>query len=181
VDALAKSTGATARVVQEWLAVLARCFQLHEALGVLELERVLDGASEELDRHRLGLHKASRNRLATITETTRRILARMDAVAELTSGEVLRNPFSSRKVVSSINYSGAEIVQFHRAIGLHDDRQEVEAMRWLAAVGDVRDDAIAKGAAAVGAGVKLGAEGFDRARRGLGQIAADVSDKLLKE
>lgn len=32
--------------VHEWLAVLARCFQLQEGLGVLELDRVLEAAPE---------------------------------------------------------------------------------------------------------------------------------------
>jgi hypothetical protein len=181
VDALAKSTGETARVVQEWLAVLARCFQLHDALGVLELERVLDAAPDELDRHRLGLQKASRNREATITEATRRILARMDEVAALTSGEVLRNPFNSRKVVTSINHTGAEIVQFHQAIGVHDEREAIEAKRWLTAAGDVRDETFAKGAEAIQVGVKLSADTYGKARKGLGRFAADVSEKLLKD
>jgi hypothetical protein len=181
VDALAKSAGETARVVQEWLAVLARCFQLHDALGVLELERVLDAAPDELDRHRLGLQKASRNREATITEATRRILARMDEVGGLTSGEVLRNPFNSRKVVASINQTGAEIVQFHQAIGVHDEREAIEAKRWLTAAGDVRDDAIAKGAEAIEVSVKLSTDTYGKARKGLGRFAADVSEKLLKD
>ena len=41
--------------VQEWLAVLARCFQLQEAVGVLALDRVLDTSPKELDQHRLAL------------------------------------------------------------------------------------------------------------------------------
>mgnify|MGYP007112053688 CR=1 FL=1 len=30
--------------IQKWLAVLARCFELHDAVGLLELDRVLDAA-----------------------------------------------------------------------------------------------------------------------------------------
>ncbi|WP_433226234.1 hypothetical protein [Actinomadura formosensis] len=41
--------------VREWLAVLARCFQLQDAIAVLELDRVLDASPKELDGHRLGL------------------------------------------------------------------------------------------------------------------------------
>jgi rRNA processing protein Krr1/Pno1 len=37
--------------VREWLAVLARCFQLQDAIAVLELDRVLDASPEELDGH----------------------------------------------------------------------------------------------------------------------------------
>lgn len=38
--------------VREWLAVLARCFQLRDVFSVLELDRVLDDSPDELDAHR---------------------------------------------------------------------------------------------------------------------------------
>src|SRR4051794_14179013 len=44
--------------VQEWLAVLARCFQLQDGVAVLELDRVLDADPDELDRHRSALRAA---------------------------------------------------------------------------------------------------------------------------
>ena len=56
--------------VEKWLAVLARCFQLHDAVGVLELDRVLDASPEELDQHRLGLRAAREDRLGIIAEST---------------------------------------------------------------------------------------------------------------
>ena len=58
--------------VQKWLVVLARCFELHDAVGVLELDRVLDASPDELDRHRLGLKSARRDRLELISERTER-------------------------------------------------------------------------------------------------------------
>lgn len=48
--------------VREWLAVLARTFQLQDGLAVLELDRVRDASPEELDAHRVGLTAARRNR-----------------------------------------------------------------------------------------------------------------------
>ena len=56
---------------QEWLAVLARCFQLQDAIAVLELDRVLDAAPDELDGHRLGLKAARQDRLELISRTHR--------------------------------------------------------------------------------------------------------------
>ena len=50
---------------QGWLAVLARCFQLQNAIAVLELDRVMDAAPGELDGHRLGLKAVRQNRLNT--------------------------------------------------------------------------------------------------------------------
>ena len=52
--------------IQEWLAVLARCFQLQDGIAVLELDRVLDAAPDELDRHRIALRAARQKRLETI-------------------------------------------------------------------------------------------------------------------
>src|SRR5690606_41269963 len=54
--------------VRKWLIVLARCFELHDAVGVLELDRVLDASPDELDRHRLGLKSARRDRLELRSE-----------------------------------------------------------------------------------------------------------------
>ena len=51
---LAKTSKEAESKVQEWLAVLARCFQLQDAIAVLELDRVLDASPDELDGHRLG-------------------------------------------------------------------------------------------------------------------------------
>jgi hypothetical protein len=52
---VAKASSEVDSKVPEWLAVLARCFQLQDALAVLELDRVLDASPDELDQHRLGL------------------------------------------------------------------------------------------------------------------------------
>lgn len=57
---LAKTSGKAAHTVHEWLAVLARCFHLHDALAVLELDRVLDAAPDELERHSIALTRSRR-------------------------------------------------------------------------------------------------------------------------
>jgi hypothetical protein len=64
----------TESTVQECLAVLARCFQLQDAIAVLELDRVLDAAPDELDRHRLGLRAARQNRLELISRSAERLM-----------------------------------------------------------------------------------------------------------
>ena len=53
--------------VQKWLVVLARCFELHDAVAVLELDRVLNASPDELDRHRRGLKSARQDRLELIS------------------------------------------------------------------------------------------------------------------
>ena len=73
---LAETAKAAEAEVQKWLVVLARCFELHDAVGVLELDRVLDASPDELDRHRLGLKSARRDRLELISERTEHLLDR---------------------------------------------------------------------------------------------------------
>ena len=78
--------------VQGWLVVLARCFQLQDAIAVLELDRVLDAAPDDLDGHRLGLKASRRKRLDTISRSTERLMARMDAAADTANAKVLLHP-----------------------------------------------------------------------------------------
>lgn len=181
VDDLAKTSGKAARTVHEWLAVLARCFQLHDALAVLELDRVLDATPDELDRHRIGLTSARQNRRELIVHTTARLLARIDAIAALTDGEILRNPFSSRTVTESVERTGADIARFHEVLGVPVERQALEAKRWTQAAVDIRDDAIAKGAEGVRATARASGKAVDDARHKLGRFAGDVSQRLLKQ
>src|SRR5690606_8763223 len=67
---LAKAAKSAEDSTQEWLAVLARCFQLQEATAILELDRVFDAAPDELERHRLGLRTARQNRIELIARST---------------------------------------------------------------------------------------------------------------
>src|SRR6185503_21145543 len=95
IGELAERTKEAEAEVQTWLVVLARCFELHDAVGVLELDRVLDASPDELDRHRLGLRSAQRNRLELISERTERLLGRMNAAAGMANSKVLFNPKQS--------------------------------------------------------------------------------------
>jgi hypothetical protein len=67
---LANSAKEAESKVRGWLVVLARCFQLLDAIAVLELDRVLDAAPDDLDGHRLGLKASRQKRLETISRST---------------------------------------------------------------------------------------------------------------
>ena len=125
VGDLAKTAKEAEAEVQKWLAVLARCFQLHDAMAVLELDRVLDASPDELDRHRLGLKAARRDRLELISQSTEHLLARMDAAVGKANSKVLFNPTSPRRSSSratmspsasttSTGCSGSSLVASHR-------------------------------------------------------------------
>lgn len=102
---------------QEWLAVLARCFQLQDAIAVLELDRVLDAAPDDLDGHRLGLRAARRQRLDTISRSTERLMTRIDAATSMANTKVLVHPRRSPAVVQSGNHVSTAIVDFQGRSG----------------------------------------------------------------
>ncbi len=93
---LARATEQAEEKAQEWLAVLARCWQLQDAIAVLELDRVLDAAPDDLDGHRLGLKAARQNRLEFLSRTTERLTTRLDAAAARANTKVLMHPAKSR-------------------------------------------------------------------------------------
>src|SRR3954464_5670255 len=55
IAALAEAAKAAESKAENWLAVLARCFQLQDAIAVLEIDRVMEIAPDDFDGHRIGL------------------------------------------------------------------------------------------------------------------------------
>lgn len=166
--------------VTEWLAVLARCFQLHDALAVLELDRVLDTSPEELDRHRVALKVARGRRLELISRSTAHLLTRIDSAAGTANTKVLLHPASSRAVVQSSNQVVTAVVDFHGRLGIEDDRQALEARRWLDAVTEVKDKALETGAEGVDAARRLGNGTLDRARSVTGRLSGEIATRTLR-
>ena len=141
VGDLAKIAKDAETEVQKYLSVLARCFQLHDAMGVLELDRVLDASPEELDRHRLGLQAARRDRLQLISHCTERMLGRMNAAASSANLKVLLHPTTAPDVVRSRNNVAVGIHEFHGMLGIESGHESSDATRWVDAAGDQWDKA----------------------------------------
>lgn len=161
---------------KEWLLVLARCLQLQNMLGVLELDRVLDADPTELEGHRLGLKIAHHDRLELIAQSTERLVARMDAAAGTANAKVLLNPISSREVVQASNQFGVAVVEFQTRLGIEHGRQELEARRWADAATEARDKALSTGAEGVDAARRLGSQAVDRAKSGTGKVSSGIAD-----
>ncbi|MFR9777801.1 hypothetical protein ACL02O_17325 [Micromonospora sp. MS34] len=162
---------------QEWLAVLARCFQLQDAIAVLELDRVLDASPGELDGHRLGLKAARQNRLELISRCTERLMARMDAAADKANTKVLLHPMDSPAVVQSSNHVSIAVVDFHGRLGIEGARQSSEARRWADAAKEARDKALETGADGVGAARRLGNETLGRAKWATGKLSSRIAER----
>jgi len=164
VGELAKTTKAAEAKVREWLAVLARCFQLQDAVAVLELDRVLDASPEELDKHRVGLAAARQSRLDMIKRTTETLLVRMDAAAHVSNSKVLLHPIDSRAVVNATNHVAVGVVEFHELLKIENSREVLEAVRWLDAAAGVRDNVLETGTEGVDAAARFGNEALGSAR-----------------
>ena len=180
IGELAKTAKEAESKVQEWLAVLARCFQLQDAMAVLELDRVLDASPEELDRHRLALRTARNNRLELISRSTERLMARMDTAAGTANTKVLLHPTTSRDVVHSSNHVANAVADFHGRLGIERGRQSLEARRWADAATEARDKALETGADGVDAARRLGSGTLDRAKSATGKLSNRITERALR-
>ncbi|MGY2065608.1 hypothetical protein [Blastococcus sp. SYSU DS0619] len=177
---IAKSAKEAEVKAQEWLAVLARCFQLQDAIAVLELDRVLEVAPHDLDGHRVGLKAVRAKRLETISQCTRQLLARMDAAAGTANANVLLNPLQSPAVVRSREQVAVTVSDFHGRLGIDSGQQSVEAREWSAAAVELRDSVFATGAEGLGAAKTLGSETFDRAKSVTGKLSSGIAGRSLR-
>ncbi|MFC7273806.1 hypothetical protein ACFQS1_07440 [Paractinoplanes rhizophilus] len=165
---------------REWLAVLARCFQLQDAIAVLELDRVLDASPDELDGHRLGLKAARQNRLELISRTTELLVNRMNAAAGMANAKVLLHPTASPAVVRSSNNVAVSIHEFHGRLGIESGRESAEARRWVDAATEAKDKALETGASGVDAARTLGSKTLDRAGSVTGKLAGGIAERARR-
>jgi hypothetical protein len=160
---IAKATKEAEPRVREWLAVLARTFQLQDGAFVLELDRVLDASPDELDSHRLGLATARQNRLELIGRSTARLLTQMDETVRKANSKVLLNPFDSPAAVKLSNQVTTGVLDFRGRLGIESGHQAKDAKRWGQAAAEVRDKVLAAASEGANAAERFGAETLDRA------------------
>lgn len=178
VGDLAKLSGAAEETVEEWLAVLARCFQLQDGLDILELDRVLDSSPDDVSRHRTALRAARAKRRDDISKSTARLLSRMDAAATGANEQVLLHPLKAGRVVRSGNEVAGDVLVFHEKLGITGERSAIEAKPWREAVGDARDDAVEiteRSAKAVG---DFSVKTFEGAREGAEKLVESAAERM---
>lgn len=177
---LAEASKRAESTVGEWLAVLARCFQLTDAIAILELDRVFDAAPSELDAHRRGLRAARQDRLDTISRSTDGVMARLDAAASRANAKVLMHPNASPAVVQSRDHVSVAVAGFEGRLGIESGRQPMDATRWREAALDVRDRALETGAERAGAARDLGSVAFNRARSTTSNVAGRFAERAKR-
>jgi len=174
---LAKTGKEAEAEVEKWLSVLARCFQLHDAVGVLELERVLDASPDELDRHRLGLRAARRDRLELMSGSTDDLLARMNAAVGAANSKVLLHPTKSPAVVESRNRVAADVYDFRGLLEIESGRESSEAKRWSEAAAESWDKVRETGTESVDTVKRLGSKTSGQARSVRDKLSDTIAER----
>jgi hypothetical protein len=150
--------------VQKWLIVIARCFELLDEVGILELDRVLDASPEELDSHRIGLKSARIDQLDSVLEATEYLVERMKASVDKANSKVLFNPMQSPSVVKSAKQIFSGIRELRDLLGIEFDDESSDARRWADAAserwGQVREQS---------------SDGLDKAK----DLSSSAADKAL--
>jgi hypothetical protein len=153
---LMKMTQEAASDIQKWLVVLARCFELLDAIGILELDRVLDASPEELDSHRVGLKSARREQLDYILERTDYLLIRTTAAVNKANSNVLFNPVQSPAVIKSCNQVVSMILDLRTLLGIVASADSSQAIKWTDAASVQWDKVRGSSAEGVDVAKKLG-------------------------
>ena len=170
---IAKATAEAEPKVSEWLAVVARTFQLQDGVSVLELDRVLASSPNDLDNHRLGLRTARQNRLQLIGRSTARILTQMDQTIQKANSKVLLNPFDSPAAVKSSNRVVTGVLDFRGRLGIESGYESNDARRWGQAATEVRDKVFASTSDGLTTARRLGNQTLDRSTEAFRAVDVD--------
>lgn len=170
---IARATQDAEPQVREWLAVLARTFQLQDAASVLELDRVLDSAPGELETHRLGVQRARQNRLERVGSTTSALLTQMDETIARANAKVLLNPFDAPAAVRSSTQVAAQVQTFRGRLGIEEGHETAGGKRWGQAAAELFDKARSGATDSAVAAKRLGEQTFDRATEAFRAVDLD--------
>ncbi|CAB4323042.1 MAG: hypothetical protein F2520_03900 [Actinobacteria bacterium] len=174
IATLADSTKKVEAEVEKWLLVLARCFELHDAVGVLELDRVLDASPDELDRHRLGLHSARQDRRELFAERLDPLFVQMSEAVRVANAKVLLNPIQSPSVISSSNVIAEQVISFLDLLEIESSSASAEARQWKEAASEHWDKARVVGSQGITQAKKLGGD----AREGAAALKGKLSGRI---
>lgn len=175
---LRESLAKAEKDVPEWLAVIARCFQLDNALGILELDRVLDSAPHEVDDHRRALKISRDSRISTVAAQTDALLERVRLSSQTAFRGVLTHPMNARAINTSARAVGGSTVEFATQLGIAASVPELEERAWREAAAEKRDDMLEGGAEVVDTVREFGEKQWKNARAVAERVIDDVDGKI---
>lgn len=170
---IAKATNEAEPRLREWLAVIARTFQLQDGISVLELDRVLDAAPDDLESHRPGLRTARQNRLDLIGRSTARLLTQMDATVQRANAKLLLNPFDAPAAVKSSNRVAAGVLDFRGRLGIESGHEAKEAKRWRQAFVEAGEKVRVSASEGAAAAARFSTSTVDRATEAFRAVDID--------
>lgn len=122
--------------VAEFLAVIAHCFELQDALDVMRLDRVLEESPDQLDDQRRALEKYRQGRRSDILKASERLVARIDGAAGIANSHVVLHAKAAKAVSGLANKIGAAVARLHAPLGIESGRHVVSVPGWWGAVRD---------------------------------------------
>ncbi|WP_062465678.1 hypothetical protein [Demequina maris] len=128
-DDRAAAAEQAASAAQEWLAVVARSLQLQDSLQVLELDRMLDSALEELDHYLEHLRFARNERLEVLSKACTRLVERIDAAIAAARDAVAPDSALLRTVIESRDRVVVTVRDFEDGLGIESGREALDAHR----------------------------------------------------
>ena len=161
-----------------WTRVLADCFRLHDAIAVLELDRVLDSSPEELDRHRMGLKAARQERLSVMSRATSLLLVRMNDATGTANSKVLFNPFQTKELVKTTNEVASDVQEFHVLLGIESGWSDAEARAWKEAANESWEKTRETGSEGIRVAKQFSKETRSQAKSARDKLAGKISERL---
>lgn len=180
VGDLAKATRGIETTAREWLVVLARCFQLSDAIAVLELDRVLADSPDDIDAHRRALRLTRDQRLDAISTSTSRIVESLLEVVTKANDKYTKSlqPNASGRAARAGIGTIQAIDDFHVHLGIEATSSSLEARRWWDAVADSRDDLLVSGTEFATVTKRSVRRATRQAKSTVGRLAGDVASRL---
>lgn len=133
---LKKLTREIEQEVAVQLAVLARCFELHDESRVIELDHVLATAPENLEGHREGLSAARTKRRTDVLDQTVALMGQMDAAGGVANENIILHIRAARSVVGSLNATSDLLNEFYAPLGIESTRAALTTTPWRDALRD---------------------------------------------
>ncbi|GAA1419425.1 hypothetical protein [Agrococcus citreus] len=122
--------------VCELLAVIAHCFELQDALDVMQLDRVFEESPNDLEAQRSALDSHRETRRALVRDAVEGVASRIDSAARTANSNTLLHMRAARAMTDSANNVGQAVARLELPLGIESERQALRAPGWWEAARD---------------------------------------------
>ncbi|MFJ5956577.1 hypothetical protein ACIQC5_11545 [Paenarthrobacter sp. NPDC092416] len=143
VGSLARAANLAEADVPKWLGVIARCFQLQDAIDILELDRRMMDNPEGAAEYALGMKDFREGREKEVSKKTKTLLQRLDAAADKANARIIWSRTKALELIESANQLGAEIQDCHGLLAIKSEPRSWD-VRELSPVTNLGSKAVQK-------------------------------------